>query len=169
MKEPAAQLLDIMEYHGAVNNPPTVTIARIINVEPLAIQMGKLQIDKDNIFISTRLIPEYKRAYQMEGSAHIKYPGIFANTTTTNDGGEHASDHMHDVKQMELTTAPDDFTAYGGGDKDHCSKQPVAPGKYLTYKDYGFKIGDQVLVIPTTDSQMYIIVDVIVRIAEVIK
>ena len=167
MKEPAAQLLDIMEYHGAVNNAPTVTIARIISVEPLAIQMGKLQIDKDNIFISTRLIPEYKRAYQMEGTAHLKYTPTFANTNPVVVGNHGA--HSHIVKEMELTTEPDDFTAKGGGDKDHCSKQPDAPGKYLTYKDYGFKIGDQVLVIPTTDSQMYIIVDVIVRIAEVIK
>lgn len=151
-KDPYLGLIDIMRFHGAESNAPTMTIGEVITPCPnLKIKIGDLQVDKDNILISDILLAQYKRAYIAQGEATIKYPGSFAGTTTVDL-------HSHECIDMNMTTAPDNFSVHGDGDI-----QGATNDKWLTFTD-SLRIGDKLAMQPMPDGQLYLILARLVKV-----
>lgn len=62
MENPYADMLTIMREQGARDNPPTIQVATVVSPPPgIAIVLGELQVDKDNILIADYLLPNYQR------------------------------------------------------------------------------------------------------------
>lgn len=60
-ENPYSRLIELMRDEGTHFNPPSIRLAEIKSVEPLLINIGSVDIDKDNLLISDRLLKEYKR------------------------------------------------------------------------------------------------------------
>lgn len=67
---PYSEALALMEKRGAKNNPPSICIGTIVAPPPnIVLTLGKLQIDKDNIFIADYLLSGYQREISIEQAA----------------------------------------------------------------------------------------------------
>jgi hypothetical protein len=151
-KDPYLGLIDIMRFHGAESNAPGMTIGEVVTPFPnLKVKVGDLQLDKDNMLISDILLAGYKRAYIAQGEATIRYPGSFAKTTVVQL-------HSHQCIDMNMTTAPDDFSVHGDGDIEHATND-----KWLTFTD-SLRVGDKLMMQPMPDGQLYVILARVVKV-----
>lgn len=67
--DPYVKMLNLMKTKGAENNPPTISIGKIISPPPeIIIQTNNLQLYKDDILISERLV-DYKQNINISCSA----------------------------------------------------------------------------------------------------
>lgn len=93
MKEnPYSKMIEIMKKQSASVNPPSIQIGEVISPNPLAIRIGDLQIDKDNILIADYLLKDYRRK--------VKIPEVTATGETNNVSvGDHGT-HKHSVDKI---------------------------------------------------------------------
>ncbi len=90
MKEnPYSKMIEIMQKESANTNPPITQIGKVISPQPLIIEVGDLQVDKDNILIADYLLQNYKRK--------IKVP----ESETTGETAE-SNSHKHDVVKVGI-------------------------------------------------------------------
>jgi len=68
MNDPYSNIITTMQTQGAKLNPPTLTIGTVISIKPLTISTGDLQLNKNNILISERLI-DYHQNISIDCSA----------------------------------------------------------------------------------------------------
>lgn len=61
MSDPYSLMLSLMEKQGSKFNPPSLTLGTVINVSPILIKIGSLQIDKDNLLIAEHLLSYTKK------------------------------------------------------------------------------------------------------------
>jgi hypothetical protein len=64
-----SRLIGLMRNQGAYYNPPTITIGKIIESNPLTIKIGDQQIYKNNIKISDFLLSNYTRKISLTTTA----------------------------------------------------------------------------------------------------
>lgn len=63
------KILKLMEKHGSVNNPTTISLATVISPPPnLIIQTGNLQVTSNNILIADYLLNTYNRQVTIAGT-----------------------------------------------------------------------------------------------------
>lgn len=142
MSDPYAEMVEVMKEVGNSNKNPAIRIGIVTHVEEtndklidLTITMGDLPIDKKNIYISDHLLKEYKRKVRTDVILKPKVTGI---TNSTNDGGQGASSHSHELESLSISDS------------------------YLYTRDT-LKVGDLVSVIPTEDGQMYFVMNRVVK------
>jgi hypothetical protein len=136
LKNPYSSLIEHMRTQGGKNNTPYVQIGVIVSADPLTVQLGDLQIGKDNLLVADYLLPDYTRKYELRGDIQFNENGSFGATDSATVG-DHGS-HSHSLTGIDIDT--DDTTQSGD----------------LTFKD-GLKIDDIVALIPTLDEQTYIV------------
>ncbi|WP_125154301.1 DUF2577 domain-containing protein [Clostridium rectalis] len=61
MQDPFVELVNLMKVKGAAYNPPSIQIGKVLSDKPLVVEVGKLQLTKDNFIIAEHLIKNYKR------------------------------------------------------------------------------------------------------------
>jgi hypothetical protein len=73
---PYSKLISFMREEGAVNNPPSILLAEVSSAFPdVTITIGKLQLDRDNLYFADHLVPDYKREVEIE-SESISVPEL---------------------------------------------------------------------------------------------
>lgn len=53
-------ILNIMRTQGAKDNPPSLMLGKVSCINPILVQIGDLQLDKDDLYINKTLL-EYNR------------------------------------------------------------------------------------------------------------
>ncbi|WP_027624387.1 DUF2577 domain-containing protein [Clostridium lundense] len=61
MQDPFVELVNIMKEKGAAYNPPSIEIGKVISSNPLIVEVGNLQLTKNNFIVADYLVNEYKR------------------------------------------------------------------------------------------------------------
>jgi len=137
---PYAKLLGMMRSEGGYSNPPSIIIGTVVSDNPLIVDVGDLEVDKDNLYVADYLLKEHKREFktdQMEITAQ-----------TVSGGGSHTHSYP-------------DGTITGGAHTHNINELTVTKGE-IEYTDT-LKKGDEVAVMPTADLQTYIILCRVVR------
>ncbi len=82
---PYAEFIKLMQSHGSKYNPPGIEIAAVTSIEPLTIQVGDLQLDKDDLLIADYLLKDYTREIELSNSANIQGQLKFVDTLRIGD------------------------------------------------------------------------------------
>ncbi|MCK9326680.1 MAG: DUF2577 domain-containing protein [Bacteroidales bacterium] len=72
MQDPYSELLSKMRKQGESVNPPGIRLAEVVSPPPnIAIRIGEMPIDKDNILIADYLLPGYTRETEQKSAGTI--------------------------------------------------------------------------------------------------
>jgi hypothetical protein len=66
-RNPYTDILQLMEKHGAKNNPETIQIATVLTSSPLSIQLGEIPIYHDSLLVADYLLQNYSRQVSING------------------------------------------------------------------------------------------------------
>lgn len=66
-ENPFSKIIEAMREEGAVNNPPSITLATVASTNPINIFIGKLPLDGDNLYFADYLHEGYKRNVTLNG------------------------------------------------------------------------------------------------------
>lgn len=92
---PYSTLIRIMREQGAKYNPPSIQIGQVISPPPnIAIKIGDLQVDKDNILIADYLLSDYRR--------QIAIPETTATGTMTTELADSPYVHAHTITEVGI-------------------------------------------------------------------
>lgn len=95
MENPFADMLTIMREQGARDNPPTIQVATVVSPPPgIAIVLGELQVDKDNILIADYLLPNYQRK--------ITIPETSATGSVNTNTPPPPEPHVHNITKVGI-------------------------------------------------------------------
>lgn len=61
VKNPYVDMIQMMQKHGAKNNPFSVQLAKVVANSPISIQVGELPVGQDNLLVADYLLKNYKR------------------------------------------------------------------------------------------------------------
>lgn len=61
MQDPFVELVNLMKEKGAAYNPPSIQIGKVISDSPLIVEVGNLQLTRNNLILADYLVSEYKR------------------------------------------------------------------------------------------------------------
>ncbi|MBI6873740.1 DUF2577 domain-containing protein [Clostridium aciditolerans] len=75
MEDCYGKLINIIKKHGSAYNPPSIDLGVVLNLDPLIIKIGDLQLTKDNLLVADYLLKNYKRK--------ITIPSTSATGSTT--------------------------------------------------------------------------------------
>jgi hypothetical protein len=134
-KNPYSDIVKIMQDQGAKYNTPYIQLGVVISPDPLTIQVGDLQVSKDNLMVADYLLPNYARKYTATGNIQLTESGSIGATDGTVVGPY--GSHTHNVITTNLNT-----NNTQNGD--------------ITLTD-GFNANDVVALSPTLDGQTYIV------------
>lgn len=99
---------------------------------------GKIILTKDNLVIAAHVLNNYTRQFSIEGN--ISFSDSDCGTTdSVNDGGYEANSHSHTIETLNIDTT---FNSNGT----------------MAFTDT-LKQGDKVILIPSTDEQIYFLID----------
>ena len=100
-QNPFSSLIEIMREQGSFNNSPDLMIGEILNSPPnIAIKVGDIQLDKDNLYIADYLLEDYKRKIQIKEESLISHSGgSVTGKTNSASVSEHGS-HSHNVNSL---------------------------------------------------------------------
>ena len=146
-ENPYSALIEVMQDQGQKFNPPSIKIATVIYVEEtdtkvldIKLEVDKLPVDKDNIYISDFLLKEHMREIRTDSMSNIPSKQfVSGDTSVVNDSGYNAHDHNHEITNLTV----------------HHTK---------SYTRDTLKKGDLVAVMPVKDGQTFIILSRIRRI-----
>ena len=99
---PYSKLIEQMQRQGKNMNTPSIQIGRVVSPDPLTVEIGELQIDKDNILISDSLLSDYKR--------NIKLSNTNVSGSTNNAEIEDKGSHEHNIDSLSINSANIEFT-----------------------------------------------------------
>lgn len=86
IKNPYSHIMGMMRHQGSLDNPPTVTIATVLSLDPLTISVDKeLQVDSDNIKIADYLLSGYQRQATISSADITNEPMQFTDGLKVND------------------------------------------------------------------------------------
>lgn len=77
LKNPYVAIINHMREQGSAYNPSSIELGIVIKVNPFTVQIGDLQLNKDNLLIADYLLENYSREIQVNGTT---------NTYVTQDG-----------------------------------------------------------------------------------
>ena len=112
-QNPFSSLIEIIREQGSFNNSPDLMIGEILNPPPnIAIKVGDIQLDKDNLYIADYLLEDYKRKIQIKEDANISHGGgSVSGKTSSVSISEHGS-HNHNVTSLDVINADVDIRGY---------------------------------------------------------
>lgn len=109
----------------------------------IKIQIDKnIILDKEHLVICASVLDGYERTYEVGGNMKFNDSNC-GNTNSVNDGGYQASSHSHILESVNINT------------------QYTAGGQIKTTDT--LKEGDKVILMPSTDEQIYFLIDWAVR------
>lgn len=110
---PFSSLIEIIREQGSFNNSPCVIIGEILSPPPnIAIKVGDIQLDKDNLYIADYLLQDYKRKIQIKEEAKLSHGGgSVLGKTSSASISEHGS-HNHNVNSLDVINADVDVRGY---------------------------------------------------------
>ncbi|WP_432408564.1 DUF2577 family protein [Wukongibacter sp. M2B1] len=120
-------------------------IGKVVSTSPdlkISVLDGSIILDKEQLYCCNHVLKDYTRQYEKTGTIQL-YDTNCGNTNIVNDGGYEANDHQHIITDINIDTS---YTAQGE----------------ITFKDT-LKINDEVLLLHTTDEQIWFIVDKITK------
>lgn len=95
---PYNKFLELMREEGAYSNTTGVIIGVVKSVTPLLINIGKVDLDKDNLLVSSMLLDNYKRNVSIETSFNTenldRFDGIITGDMVINDVGLKVDDKV---------------------------------------------------------------------------
>ena len=196
----ASDIVNIMQGAGSDFNSPDIMLGEVVTAPPaLTIKVGNVVLYKEQLLVADYLLKDYKRAYLAEGIAHITakadeelkgmtkpritpeaevpettlaiHPGTPPHTHEPHAHGVHTHpEHDHELKEIEITTTKDKFTAHGDGDDPVISDDGVNDGKadkkYFWFKDT-LKPKDLVLVQQLPNSHYFVVLNRLIRMEDV--
>lgn len=142
MSDSISGILKMMRQQGAVYNPPTMCIGKVIKVEPLQIQVDDLILDREDLIISDFLLGTYQRNIQLALNGTSSINGILTSDTESVAGGSGEAlfaSHFHGINTSSNIEGDTHLEVEGT----------------ITFKDY-LKNGDLIILMPTADEQTYI-------------
>ena len=196
----ASDIVNVMQMSGRDFNSPDIMLGEVVTPPPgLTIKVGNIVLYKEQLLVADYLLKDYKRAYLAEGILHFEakadeeLKGMtkpretpaaeVPQTTLTPDGGNpphtHGShghsthkhpEHDHELKEINVTTTKDKFTAHGDGKdpviKDGGVNDGKADDKYFWFKDT-LKPKDLVLVQQLPGSHYFVVYNRLIRMEDV--
>lgn len=70
-----------MREQGSKNNAPNLMLGKIVSTSPLLIQVGDIQLDKDNLYVADYLMPNYKRNLKTSFNLNLVIDGDTSDVT----------------------------------------------------------------------------------------
>lgn len=121
-ENPFSSLIDIIREQGSFYNAPDLMIGEVINPPPhIAIKVGDIQLDKDNLYIADYLLEGYKRQIQITDASISMSGGSASGTTssktlssvTVGDYGSHNhGSHNHNINSLSVSEANANVRGY---------------------------------------------------------
>ena len=157
----ASDILGLMQSAGTDFNSPDIMLGEVVTPPPaFTIKVGNIVLYPEQLLVADYLLPGYKRAYYQEGVMHFKAaadeeltgmtkprvtPAASVNSTAVGDHGSHGHgshthpEHDHELKNIDVTTAKENFFAHGDGKDpvitDSRFKDTEAAEKYFYFTD----------------------------------
>lgn len=130
MNEAIEGIVGMMREQGAIYNPPSICIGKVVSVEPIQVKTDNLVLDREDLLISDILLGDYARKVKITLSGDLT-----GNTSNTSGGSGEASfsSHSHDINSKF------DYEAIGEVILEACLSE-----------------GDNIALMPTDDMQTYI-------------
>ena len=128
--DPYFSLIDMMQEEGKAFNPTPFFIGKVVNADPLSVQVGDIIIEKENMKINSMLLGGYGREIS------IAETGATGTTGSASRGGNEYdafASHSHSIQSVGI------------------------PNGKMTMLD-GFSVGDEVALLASADKQQYILV-----------
>lgn len=135
---PYYSMLELMASQGSINNPIPFLIGKIISVEPLLLQVNDLQLEREDLLISTRLLDKSKKVKITATAVTGNVTGSVSGTCSGVDGGL-VSGSVVDGKLNSLNMSEGVAEIL----------EPI------------FSIGDSVVVLMSLDQQTFILLDIV--------
>ena len=94
---PYSEIIKLIQIYGASYNPPAIEIGEVVAPPPnIAVRVGDLQIDKDNILIADYLLSDYEREVSVDETSE-------AGTITEIITREPYTEATHEIAKYNLT------------------------------------------------------------------
>lgn len=141
-ENPIASIVKAMQTEGAKFNPPTLCIGKVIQAEPLQIQIGDLILEREDVFISDMLLGAYSRNVKLtlQGTCYVN-GSLHSNTESASGGSGDSSfeSHSHGINTNAILEGSTNLEAEG----------------VITLNEY-IKNDDLIALIPTENNQVYV-------------
>lgn len=135
---PYYTLLELMAAQGSINNPIPFLLGKITSVEPLLIQVNDLQLEREDLLISTRLLDKSKKVKIIANKVEGTVTGSISGTCSGVDGGS-VSGSIVDGKLNGLNMSEGNIELL----------DPI------------FTIGDSVILLMSSDQQTFVLLDIV--------
>lgn len=89
---PYSKLIEQMRKQGGSVNSPDIQIGRVVSPSPLVVQIGDLQVDRDNLLIADYLLGNYAR------------DAIIGEVSVSGSTGSSES-HSHNISKLDVGKA----------------------------------------------------------------
>lgn len=146
LDNPYSGIISIMREQGAKNNPPSIMLGKVVNINPLLVQVGDIQLDKDNLYVADYLMPNYKRNLKTSFDLNLAIDGTTSSKT---------------LDTVYITDSEHDFGGHNHGSHNHSfskninKKVEVNAPAYFT--DSGLKSGDLVAIQQVHNTSKFIV------------
>ena len=141
-ENPIASIVNAMQTEGARFNPPSLCVGKVIQPEPLQIQVGDLMLDREDLLVSDILLNSYSRNIQLATKGTSSISGTLSSSTESASGGSGDSSfasHSHGINASATLDGTVNLEVEGA----------------ITFKTY-LKKDDLIALMPTEDSQIYV-------------
>ncbi len=147
LDNPYSGIINIMREQGAKNNAPNLMLGKVVSTSPLLIQVGDIQLDKDNLYVADYLMPNYKRNLKTSFNFNLVIDGDTSDVTLqsvsigdqehqfgTHNHGSHKHSFSKSIsKTIEINNAAY-FTDSGLGAGDMVAIQQLqGTNKFIVY------------------------------------
>lgn len=128
LDNPFITTIKLMRQNGEINNPTPFFIGEVISASPLLIQVGDIQLEREDVLINEMLLSGYERKLELHTT---NATGQTASSSGGSGYAEYAS-HSHSISNIAI--------------KD---------GTYKTLDD--FLKGDKLVLLMSQDQQQFIV------------
>lgn len=128
--DPYLNILGMMQEEGKVFNTVPFLIGKVTATEPLTVLAGDIPITRENMKISSMLLPGYGRSISI---AETSATGTTGSASRGGNSYDAFASHSHSVDRVGI------------------------PSGQMTMTD-GFSVGDEVVLLVSEDGQQFILV-----------
>lgn len=128
LDDPYNTIVQSMREEGAASNPTPFFVGEVLTPNPLLIQVGDIQLEREDVLINEMLLSGHTRKLQLE------HTSVTGDTTASSGGSGYAeyASHSHSINDMA-----------------------IASGTYITLDD--FQSGDKLVLLMSQDQQQFIV------------
>lgn len=135
LDNPYSGIINIMREQGAKNNAPNIMLGRVVRNSPLLIQVGDIQLDKDNLYVADYLMPNYKRNLKTSFNLNLVIDSDTSEVT---------------LESVSIGDQEHTFGSHNHGSHKHSFSKSINKTIEINnaayFTDSGLKIGDMVAI-----------------------